>query len=161
MKKNEIERFIKFELQGRWDGWEPTPAQAHDLQVWLEQFTYAQAQTAASQIRYEDNYNKPNLGRIAELCKRMTQEKRSTTHVPAYAVFEDGMLKTFYFELMGLVDVTDAAGQKIKDALEYHLRAENHFANHGGFTVFVGENNYKLAVSLSEQNREEWLRQVA
>jgi len=156
MDKRDFNRFFKTELKDRWPQWEPTDTQIRDVFDWLEPYSYEQARSAVVQARQENNWRDPNLPRILELCRQMQKSGRSKTNVPAYAVFMDGMMKTFYYQLEGLLDIDDGVGQSIKDRLTSYLIAENHFVNHGRFVVFVGENNFYAACRLSEQNRAEY-----
>jgi hypothetical protein len=152
MKQSEIKQFIEFELKGRWKNWLPTPVEVRDIHNLFEKFSPEQARAAALQYKTENGFE-PNIGKIAAICDQMKTERKTQTKIPCFVVYADGMLKTFWHEVSGLVQLDMALAEDISRQISFYLTNENHFPKHGEFVVFVGEQNENEARNLSWERK--------
>jgi hypothetical protein len=153
MNSKEIKHFIEFELKGRWKNWLPTPVEIKDIDTYFEPFTMEQAKIAARQYKEENGFE-PNIGKIARICDRMKQARKSFTTIPVCSVFDDGYRFDIVYRAAGLVELTFEMAEKIKNEITFWLNDSWYTKFHGNFVPFVGDENYKYAVEMSTRNAE-------
>lgn len=157
MNKTELKQFVKLELQDRWKRWFPTDAELKDVFAWFEPFTTEQAIKAATQVKQEQTTDRwePDIPKILSICKQMTEVKKTVTHVNCIAVLDDGLMVDFWTPLAGLVELDAERASNIQHGVLRYIVDNRHYANHGleNVAVFVGEENRKYAIELSEQRK--------
>jgi hypothetical protein len=148
MKTNEAREFVKTDIQTRWPKWVCTSQLMADTIEEIKGFDVRLAGQAAKQLRLENSYETPDIGKLVKICRQLQVNNRKQTQVFVCVLYPEAKKKSeFWIHADGLLDLTD---QQTIDNLNHQAQtmANNYATTYnlaGNSEIYLGEENYRAA----------------